>query len=96
MRQISIWVLAAGLQMSDGSQPDPGRQLFQKNCIRCHGADGTKGFLGAKNLQKSLLADEAITCRIRHGKRFMPSFQKRLTAAEIEQLVNYVKTLRTN
>ena len=75
---------------------DTGRTLFEHNCSRCHGADGTKGFLGAKNLRRSLLPDSAIVERIQNGKRIMPSFRKKLRPEEIQTLATYVKTLRTN
>ena|SRR5579859_4442279 len=71
-----------------------GQELFNHHCIHCHGADGTKGFFGAKNLRKSVLPDSAIVLQIQKGKGFMPSFRKKVTPDEISQLVSYVKTLR--
>jgi mono/diheme cytochrome c family protein len=73
-----------------------GKNLYEKNCAPCHGADGAAGRFGAKNLQKSMLADAAITERITKGKRIMPSFGKRLTQDEIGQVAAYIKTLRNN
>ena len=75
---------------------DTGKALFEHYCSRCHGADGTKGFLGAKNLKKSRLADSAIIKQIQNGKRIMPSFQKKIKPEEIQALAIYIKTLRTN
>ena len=73
---------------------DNGRSLFQENCVRCHGEDGTKGLLGARNLRKSRITDSAIIYRISNGKRFMPAFKKRLNSEDILQLAAYIKTLR--
>lgn len=74
---------------------DTGRILFESNCSRCHGADGTKGLFGAKNLRKSQLSDSAIIEQIRSGRRIMPPFKKRLRPEEIQQIAIYIKTLRT-
>ncbi len=71
-----------------------GAYLFRENCIRCHGEDGTKGFLGAKNLQRSRLSDSAITLKIQKGKGFMPSFRKKFTAEDINAVIVYIKQLR--
>ncbi|HZE83721.1 MAG TPA: cytochrome c [Puia sp.] len=83
-------------RLSTTTQADPGQLLFTQNCTRCHGADGTRGFLGAKNLQKSNLSDSAIVERIQNGRRIMPSWKKKFTMAEIWQLALYIKTLRKN
>jgi cytochrome c6 len=77
-------------------EPEKGKSLFQRNCTRCHGANGAKGFFGAANLKKSVMTEEAIIERIENGKRFMPSFKKRFTTEEIKELAGYVKTLRTH
>jgi mono/diheme cytochrome c family protein len=80
---------------SYGQQSLPsGQYLFETNCVRCHGANGAKGFPFAKELQKSKMEDTAIAKIIRNGKRIMPSFEKKLSSEEISQLVLYVKTLR--
>ena len=79
-------------QRSDA--PINGKALFEENCAKCHGSDGTRGRFGAANLQKSVKTEDAIVERIENGKRFMPSFKKRFTAEEIRGLAGYVKTLR--
>jgi mono/diheme cytochrome c family protein len=72
----------------------PGKVLFDKNCARCHGKNGAKGFLGAKNLQKSTLADEQLLNIISNGKRIMPSWKEKLSGDEIKIIVSYIKTFR--
>ncbi|PSL34867.1 c-type cytochrome [Chitinophaga ginsengisoli] len=71
-----------------------GQALYEHHCVRCHGADGTRGMFGARNLQKSLLPDTAITLQIMNGKRVMPPFKKKLTPDQINELSAYIKTLR--
>ncbi len=80
----------------------PGETVFKKNCVMCHGADGagkTKmGIkLGAADLTSNdiqALSDEALAQTVHNGKGKMPPFDKTLTADEITQVVQYVRTLR--
>ncbi len=79
-----------------------GEAIFKKNCVMCHGADGTgktkMGLkLGAADLTSSdiqSLSDEALAQTIRNGKGKMPPFEKTLTADEITQVIQHVRTLR--
>lgn len=75
-------------------QPGEGKGLYEHYCARCHGTDGARGMFGAKNLQKSLLPDTAIALQIRNGKRIMPSFKKKFTPDQINEVSAYIKTLR--
>ena len=72
----------------------PGQLLFQKNCVRCHGANGKRGLNGAHDLTKSNLNAFGRTYLVANGMGKMPAFGKKLTAAEVEQVVAYSLTLR--
>lgn len=78
-------------------------ELFSKNCARCHGKDGrAKGFkakaVGARNLTdgpwQDRVSDERLFNSINNGKGKMPPYGKKLSEAEINSLVNYVRTLK--
>jgi mono/diheme cytochrome c family protein len=71
-----------------------GKAIFDDKCAKCHGEDGTRGKWGAKNLQKSRLADEDLMKIVLEGKNFMPSWKKRLSGLELKQVTDYVRTLR--
>ena len=71
-----------------------GKKIFESNCVRCHGTDGTKGRWGAKNLKLSNLADGELLAIISNGKRIMPAWKHNLTKSEIELVKEYIKTLR--
>jgi len=71
-----------------------GKELYEKNCVRCHGNEGTKHLFGTKSIQKSILDDNAILLIIQNGKRLMPSYKKKLTPQDISVLKDYIKTLR--
>ncbi len=72
----------------------PGQVLFQKNCVRCHGANGKRGLNGAHDLTKSNLNAFGRTYLVTNGLGKMPAFGKKLTATEVQQVVAYSLTLR--
>ena len=74
--------------------PAPGQLLFQKNCVRCHGANGQLGRNGAHNLTKSNLNSFGRTYLVTNGLGKMPAFGKKLTPAQVQEVVAYSLTLR--
>ena len=88
--------------------PEPGRRLFQTHCATCHGAAGRGDswrarllFLRPGNLADPAIAslpDQYLAEMIRHGgstfgKPGMPSFGFVLSEAEIEAVIQYVRSL---
>jgi mono/diheme cytochrome c family protein len=88
--------------------PEPGRALFQAHCATCHGAGGRGDswrarllFLRPGDLSRPAMAslsDQYIADLIRHGgstygKPGMPSFGFVLSEAEIEAIIQYVRSL---
>jgi mono/diheme cytochrome c family protein len=70
-----------------------GRTLFLKNCAHCHGADahGDEG----PDLHNLDWTDDQITSRIRIGKKSqMTAFAGKLSANQINEVKNYVRTLK--
>lgn len=93
--------LASDIATSE-SQPNAA-ELYSKNCARCHGKDGkAKGFkakaVGARNLTDALwqdrVSDERLFNSINNGKGKMPAFGKKLSEAEVNSLVSYVRSLK--
>ena len=74
--------------------PLTGRALFEKKCATCHGNDGTRGRWGAKNLQISKLGNDELLYIISKGRGIMPNWGKRLSATQINSVIEYIKTLR--
>ena len=72
----------------------PGQALFQKNCVRCHGANGKLGLNGAHDLTKSNLNAFGRTYLVTNGLGKMPAFGKTLTPAQVQQVVAYSLTLK--
>lgn len=73
-----------------------GKVVFQTNCVRCHGQDGTLGRLGAKNLQVSKLNDAQLREIISEGSWFMPKWKRVLSPEQIAAVMIYIKTLRSH
>ena len=73
-------------------------KLYVSNCARCHGADG-KGqtalgqSLDAPDLTASNMSAARIKTIISKGNGSMPAFGKKLKAADIATLANYVRSL---
>ena len=88
--------------------PEPGRTLYQAHCATCHGVAGRGDswrarmlFLRPGDLSSPAVAalpDRYLTDLVRHGgstfgKPGMPSFGFVLSDAEIEAVIQYVRTL---
>jgi cytochrome c len=79
-----------------------GKATFDSKCAVCHSADttdkkigpGLKGLYARGTLADgSKVTDESVTERIQNGKVPMPPFKDTLKPEEIQQLVEYLKTL---
>ena len=85
---------ATSVVIDDASSP---RTLYAQNCARCHGGDGKANTaLGRKYKADDITGGVGTNKTIRivtNGKGHMPSFKKRLSAAQIAQLANYVHSL---
>lgn len=74
----------------------PGKALYKQYCVLCHGADGKLGLNGAVDLTTSQLPREEAIDQVTNGKGLMTPFKELMTEEEIEQVVDYVITMRTN
>ena len=82
-------------------------ELFIQNCARCHGADG-RADTGLGRLYETpnltdpdwwtknpkLATPQAMRKIVAKGKGGMPAFARKLTRAEINLLVNYMRAFR--
>lgn len=81
---------------------DSGADVFKAKCQVCHGGDG----LGRTQIGKSLgivsfkdpavvkLSNSAMAAVIKSGKNKMPSFDGKLTEAQIISVVSHIRTLQ--
>ena len=88
---------------SPSASPSTPEAIYGRRCASCHGKDGKadtfKGKLrSTRNLTEpkwqSDVSDERIFNSIMNGKGRMPGFGKKLSEAEINSLVSYVRGLK--
>ena len=84
--------------IGDASEADATAN-YAKYCNRCHGGDGrgqtAKGKqTGATDLAKSRIGSAAGAKVIANGKELMPGFKGNLSAAEIAEVMEFVKGFR--
>ena len=80
-----------------------GAELYARFCVTCHGRDGRARVSRGRSTRARNLADrewqdrvtdERIYNVITNGKGRMPGFAKKISEAEIDQLVQYVRSLK--
>ena len=79
---------------SGASGGSPGQQLFAANCATCHGADG-QGAVGpqlAGTVTKRFPNVDDQIALVSNGTGGMPSFKSKLSAKEIQEVVEYTRT----
>ncbi|HEY3040589.1 MAG TPA: cytochrome c [Pyrinomonadaceae bacterium] len=104
---VFLFALAAyspGSSLPGGSQKNPdSNSVFAKNCATCHGKDGrAKTFKAKFNHARDLtdpewqvsVTDERLFNSITNGRGHMPAWGKKLSEAEINSLVAYVRQLK--
>ena len=79
------------------------RSVYNAKCASCHGRDGRASSMHARHEKardlttgewQDSVSDERIFNSISNGKGKMPAFKKKLSEAQIDELVNYVRRLR--
>src|SRR5271167_4315869 len=81
------------------SAQSDGQKLFDTNCAKCHGPDGTGNTVvgkavGAKDLgsaEAKKLTDAEVRTQIDQGKGNMPPFGGTLSKAQIDSLIPIVR-----
>ena len=78
-----------------------GASVFAQTCVRCHGADGrantAKGkAVGATDFTSNKWTPntERDTRIVTRGKEDMPTFKGKLTPAEIDAVVSYIRRFK--
>ena len=98
----SVVVLAAVLSLfSAALRAQDAPSLFKAKCAGCHGGDGSGNTsagkslklrdLGSADVQKQ--TDAELTAIITNGKSPMPAYKGKVTDAQIQELVTYVRGL---
>jgi mono/diheme cytochrome c family protein len=81
----------------------PDSNAYSKQCAECHGKDGRGNTFRGKHTHardltdaqwQDQVSDERIYNSISKGKGKMPGFAKKLSDADIESLVTFVRNLK--
>lgn len=109
---LAVWfipteIARGALQRKTTSQSKRVDELFNRNCARCHGADGrgdtplghlykTPDFTDAEWWKKNAGITSTRTLRsiVTRGKAGMPAFGKKLSRSEISLLVTRVRSFK--
>ena len=79
------------------------RTIFEAKCAKCHGKDGRAKGIKAKIVHardltdaawQDNVTDERLFNSISNGRNQMPAFKKKLSEAQINALVDYVRKFR--
>ena len=102
MAAVMLAVLVVAPCAFAGGSGNEGAATFKAKCAMCHGADGkgqtTMGKsmklrdLGSAEVQKQ--TDAQLVAWITDGKGKMPAYKSKLTAPEIEAVVEFIRTLK--
>lgn len=100
MKYLLLSFLLLAISIPVGAQS--GKNLFEKYCVMCHGADGSGDTqvgrsTGAKDLRSEetrKMTDAQVYAQIEKGKNQMPPFGEYVKKPEIDSLVAYVRQLQ--
>jgi mono/diheme cytochrome c family protein len=96
---LMVWAKTVNHPKMESVAEDSQSRLYNVNCARCHGADGKGNTqvgqeMGVPDLSTSRISSARIKQIIAKGDGDMPGFGKKLKAAQINSLTNYVRALR--
>lgn len=69
-------------------------EIYTAYCVQCHGTDGKKGTLGAKDLTITALSFQEKVDIISNGRRSMPGYKSSMSTKEIENVARYIENLK--
>lgn len=108
LHRYAAGILALGLLVatsaSAAAQASNGKTLYLKNCRTCHGTTGEPTHLALSQYPKiprfadsafqAGISDDSMKAVLMHGAgKDMKSFEKKLTPAEMDAVIEYVRTL---
>jgi mono/diheme cytochrome c family protein len=91
-----VFVIALFTNDSGGGMATTGAALFSANCARCHGSEGGGGIGPQLSDGKVVAAFPNVADEVEfvtRGQDGMPAFGGQLTAAQIDQVVDYTRAL---
>ena len=98
---LSCFLLLGALVLAPAlAEGDEGQSLYNSKCAMCHGKDGVakKMAAGSGNFNdpewQKANSTEDIAATTAEGRGKMKGYAEKLTAEQIQQIADYVKTLQ--
>jgi mono/diheme cytochrome c family protein len=104
MKKLAVLLVAVGFGViampSAGAAEIDAAAIYKSKCAACHGADGKGQTVMGKNFHLRDLGSEAVQKQkgeeieniIANGKGKMPAYKGKLSEAEIDALVTYIRS----
>ena len=98
--KIKCLVLVACLALAtSGFAAADGAAVFKAKCAMCHGADGsastgmgkTMGLKPLSSPEVQKMSDADLTALVTNGKGKMPAYKGKLTDAQVNDVVKYIR-----
>jgi mono/diheme cytochrome c family protein len=98
----ALWIVAvSGLSAQPVAAQRNGGAVYSQNCARCHGADGrAQTQKGRQTKAVDFTSDDWTpdadhdARKVANGKGSMPPFKNKLTPAEINAVVQYIRRFK--
>ena len=99
---VMLTMLAAGLILwGTSAAADDGAAIYKAKCAMCHGADGKGDTPMGKKLglrdfaspEVQKMSDDELIAVTTKGKNKMPAYENKLTAAQIKDVITYIRQL---
>lgn len=99
---LTLCILIAAPSAFAGGGGSDGAAIYKAKCAMCHGADGAGQTPMGKNMKLRALGsaevqkqtDAELVKWIADGKGKMPAYKGKLTPADIDALVAFIRTLK--
>lgn len=99
---LTLCILIAAPSAFAGGGGSDGTAIYKAKCAMCHGADGAGQTPMGKNMKLRALGsaevqkqtDAELVKWIADGKGKMPGYKGKLTPADIDALVAFIRTLK--
>lgn len=73
------------------ADPATGKQIFQQNCVQCHGSNGEQISGWKESVRGMTLAQ--VEKQVHNGGGGMPAFEDQLSSSQITAVSDYAKQL---
>lgn len=91
---VAVLLACTALAQTPSSTTLASNPVFQNNCARCHGKEANGRFMAGPSLTNEKAASQSsdqLRTMITNGKGRMPKFEGKLTAEQINTLVDEIK-----